>query len=190
MTITRWPALLLVAIGILLMMPAGCDLLTPKARLVASNPVGGAMLADAPSEVVLSYAGELSRSSSVRVRRTVTLDSQGREEATGGTPVAETFGSSVLSADRRVLRIRLPDGLPGGLYLVEWTAVDVRSGNARHGDLYFGVRMKVPRFIRDGGASRESDPYERDRREMLGGGVLAVLLGLASRWYANALQGR
>jgi methionine-rich copper-binding protein CopC len=189
-TTARWPGLLLVAIGVLLMLPAGCDLLTPKAGLVASNPVGGAMLADAPSEVALTYSGGLSSSSSVRVRRTVTLDAQGREEATGGTPVAESFGSSALSADRRVLRIRLPDGLPGGLYLVEWTAVDVRSGNARHGDLYFGVRMKVPRFIRDGGASRESDPYERDRREMLGGGVLAVLLGLASRWYANALQGR
>jgi methionine-rich copper-binding protein CopC len=171
-------------------MPAACDLLTPKARLVASNPVGGVMLADAPSEVALKYSDQLSHGSSVRVRRTVTLDSQGREEATGGIPVAESSGSSVLGADRRVLRMRLPDGLPGGLYLVEWTTVRARGGAERNGDLYFGIRMEVPRFIRDGGAPREDDPDARDRREMLGGGALAVLLGLASRWYANALQGR
>ena len=186
----RWPSRLLIALGILLMVPAGCDLLTPKARLVISNPVGGAVLAHPPSEVALTYSDELSHSSSVRVRRTVTLDWAGGEEATGGTPVAEATGKSALSVDRRTLRARLPDGLPGGLYLVEWTTVRARGGKQRHGDLYFGVRMKVPRFIRNGGTSRERDPYERDRREMLGGGVLAVLLGIASRWYANALQGR
>jgi methionine-rich copper-binding protein CopC len=180
---------LLIAIGALLMVPAGCDLLTQKASLVASDPAGGVMLSGAPSDVALTFSDELSPSSKITVRRTVTLDWAGREEATGGTPVADASGESALSVDRRTLRLRLPEQLPGGLYVVDWTSVRARSNDERYGDLYFGVRMKVPRFIRDGGAPRESDPRERDRREMLGGGVLAVLLGLASRLYARAAQG-
>jgi methionine-rich copper-binding protein CopC len=171
-------------------MPAGCDLLTPKARLVASDPAGGAALSAVPSDVALTFGDELSPSSRVRVRRTVTLDWAGREEPTGSTPVVDALGSSALSVDRRTLRVRLPEELPGGLYLAEWTTVRAADNAERFGDLYFGVRMKVPRFIREGGAARESDPHERERREALGGGVLAILLGLGSRWYARAMQGR
>jgi methionine-rich copper-binding protein CopC len=173
-----------------MMIPAGCDVLTPKARLAASDPVGGAMLSGPPSDVTLTFSDELSLSSKLTVRRTVTLDEAGQQLHTGGTPVADASGSSALGVDRRTLRVRLPEALPGGLYLVEWTTLRASGDGTRYGDLYFGVRMKVPRSIRDGGASRESDPHARDRRELLGGGVLAILLGFASRWYANALQGR
>ena len=184
----RWPSLLLIALGALLMVPAGCDLLTQKARLVASDPAGGVMLSGAPSDVSLTFSDELSPSSTITVRRTVTLDWAGREEATGGTPVADASGESALSIDRRTLRVRLPEQPPGGLYVVDWTSVRARSNDERYGDLYFGVRMEVPRFIRDGGAPRERDPYERDRRAALAGGVILIMIGLAWRWYAIAAQ--
>ena len=187
---TRWPSLLLMALGLLMLIPAGCDVLTPKARLSASDPAGGAMLSGPPSDVTLTFSDELSPSSKLTVRRTVTLDEAGQLLYTGGTPVAGASGSSALSVDRRRLRVRLPDALPGGLYLVEWTTLRASGNYTRYGDLYFGVRMKVPRSIRDGGVSRETDPHARDRRALLGGGVLAILLGFAWRRYVNALQGR
>ena len=186
----RWPGSLLFVLGVLLMTPAGCHLLMPKASFVASEPEGGAVLRAAPSDVGLTFSGEVSPSSTIKVRRTVTLDWAGREDPTGGTPVADASGESALSVDRRSLRVRLPEGSPGGLYLVEWRTVRAARGDERYGDLYFGVGMKIPRSIRDGGAPRESDPYSRERREALGGGVLAILFGFASRWHANALRGR
>jgi len=169
--------------------PSACGLLMERQLLTATDPAGGVSLASPPSDVTLTFSDDLSPSSRISVHRTVTLDETGRQQHTGGRSVADASGSSALSVDRRSLRVRLPDRLPGGLYVVEWTTVRARDSDERHGDLYFGVRMPVPRSIRDGGASRERDPSEPDRRETLVGGILAILIGLAWRWYARELQG-
>jgi len=184
-----WPTRLLMALGVLMAIPSACGLLMERQLLTATDPAGGVSLASPPSDVTLTFSDDLSPSSRISVHRTVTLDETGRQQHTGGRRVADASGSSALSVDRRSLRVRLPDRLPGGLYVVEWTTVRARDSDERHGDLYFGVRMPVPRSIRDGGASRERDPSEPDRRETLVGGILAILTGLAWRWYARELQG-
>ena len=169
--------------------PSACGLLMQRSLFVSADPAGGVSLSASPSDVTLTFSDDLSPSSRVAVHRTVTLDGTGQQLFSGGTPVADATGPLALGADRRTLRVRLPEGLPGGLYVVEWTTVRARDSDERHGDLYFGVRMPVPRSIRDGGASRERDPSEPDRRETLAGGILAILIGLAWRWYANELRG-
>jgi methionine-rich copper-binding protein CopC len=187
---TTWPGILLIAFGTFALLTAGCDLLTPKARLSASEPAGGAMLSAAPSDVALTFSDELSPSSKVSVHRTVTLDETGQQLHTGGTPVADASGLPALSADRRTLRVRLPEGLPGGLYVVDWNTVRARGRAERFGDLYFGVRMPVPHFIRGGGGAEESGPGERNRRTALAGGIVLILIGLAWRWYGGAVRGQ
>jgi len=169
--------------------PSACGLLMQRSLFVGADPAGGVSLSASPSDVTLTFSDDLSPSSRITVHRTVTLEETGRQQHIGGARVADATGSSALSVDRRSLRVRLPDRLPGGLYVVEWTTVRARDSDERHGDLYFGVRMPVPRSIRDGGASRERDPSEPDRRETLAGGILAILIGLAWRWYARELRG-
>jgi hypothetical protein len=122
------------------------------------------------------------------VRSTVTLNETGEEHATGDTPVAEAVGVLALGAGRRTLCEGWPAGPPGGLSVVDWTTVRAGGGAERFGDLYFGVGMEVPRFIRDGGGARESERYARDRREALAGGLLLILIGFAWRVYVKTMQ--
>lgn len=187
---TRWPGLFFVVFGGLVLIPPACSLLAPRATLVGSNPSGGAMLSGAPPRVGLAFGEAISPSSKATVLRTVTLDGAGRETPTGGTPVAKASGPSAIGADLKSLGVPLPDGLPGGLYRVDWEAVPARGGARRYGDLYFGVGMPVPGFIRRGGAPDEHAADEMELREGLAAGIVSMLVGLFWLRYANAVKGR
>lgn len=173
-----WVRILLIAFGTVMLLNYGCNALTPRARLLSSEPAAGVALHAVPAFIMLTFSEALSTDSSMRVQRTVTLLGGGTQHATGGIPVTEATGAPALSADHRTLRARLPEDLPGGLYAVSWTAVCARSRAERSGELYFGVGMAVPAHIVRDGVLDERDVAEDDRREMLLGAMVLLAVGI------------
>jgi methionine-rich copper-binding protein CopC len=171
---------LLIAWGLILAGYGAWDLLKPRGRLVDSSPKPYALLESVPPAVELRLSDALSPASEIEVQSTITVLPSGEREATGGVNVTRSSGLDPRDAERRTLRAELEPGVPGGLFVVRWTAVAAHGGARRFGSYYFGVGMAVPEHIRDEWAGRiyERDYWWRGTRSALAGGVILVLLGI------------
>src|SRR5512141_3259689 len=93
-----------VVIGALLLVAAGATGASAHADLASSDPAEGAVLATAPSQVVLTFTEAADPTlSSVQV------------QGPGGTPVAT---GPVAAQGLETLSVSMPDGLPDGTYAV------------------------------------------------------------------------
>ena len=166
--------------GSLLLLYGVWSLIVPRARFVSSSPSPGATIERPPSAVTVAFSRPLDPQSTIEVLSTISLSPSGEQSFTDGATLATTSGLDAGDARRRTLRVELPPELPGGLYVVRWTAMTEGGRARRFGTYYFGVGMPVPEHImRDvPGALQEQDHRARERRSVVLGGV--ILLGLVA----------
>lgn len=127
-TLRRWFAVLLVGIG-LFAWPG--EPASAHANLVRSEPAAGAVLAQAPDELVLEFSEDLDPGfSSVKL-----LDA---------TMVMVAEGPGVIDPTTpRVLRLAL-ERLPNGTYSAVWKARSAVDGHITHGSVGFSVGVSSP----------------------------------------------
>lgn len=156
----------LATFALLLSLAAGAHALMVKSEPPADKPQ-----AQPPNRITAWYSQELdTRMSAMRV-----FDAQGRQVDTGDGRV------NLNDPDHASMVVTLPEGLPGGSYVVRWTAVSVEDGDPTGGEFSIAAAS--------GGESRKTEPASavngQHRRVtwMLGGGAagLGVLLVAVSR---------
>jgi hypothetical protein len=76
----------------------------------------------------------------------------------------------------------IPASLSAGLYHVAWHALPARGGLGRHGSFSFGVGVPVPADTSGATHSlQDRDAGERGRQQVIGSGVLLLMLGALLR---------
>ena len=118
--------------------PAGAH-----AQVKKSSPADGALLDEAPSEVVITFTEPPDPQLS-------TIDVVG----SGGQSV--TSGESELDpTDAHQLRVALQE-LPKGVYTITWRTVSKTDGHVTGGSLSFGVGVQPPKPGEAGGGATET----------------------------------
>ena len=175
--------ILLVIFGAVLFLFGLFDLLMPRARLVNSNPPAGAVVAEVPSAVLVSFSNKLAPGSRIDVTSTVELLPSGEKEYLRGGSVVLKSGIDPGDSSGKSLRADLKPGLHKGLYWVSWTTKVAGWRSISNGRTVFAVGMNVPDHITEdmGGAIWERNYDYRGRRAALIGGVVLLALALVVR---------
>ncbi|HET7645766.1 MAG TPA: copper resistance CopC family protein [Candidatus Limnocylindria bacterium] len=167
--LTRFVAPIASAV-VLLTLPA---VVAAHAGLESSTPEAGANLDTAPTEVVLTFSGELDPTSAF-----VVTDADGTSAGAGELDLDV--------ADRNVLSGAVDISQPG-VYTVSWTAVSI-DGHREDGSFEFGFRTDAAAPATDDHHDEASSP---DTAMAAPGDVSAVsLIGLALLASAATLAGR
>ena len=172
-----------VLFGVALLLFGVLDQITPRARLVISNPSAGAIIPEPPSAVILNFSNQLAPESTMDVTSTIRLLASGEMEFLDGSSVILKSGIDPTDAGGKSMRADLRPGLHQGLYWVNWRTTTARWKTVTYGKTYFAVGMPIPQDVtRDmKGTIRERNYQWRSRRSAIVGGVVMIALGFFIR---------
>ncbi len=175
-------AICIVAIffGVALLLFGLLDLVVPHARFVSSNPPAGAIIAEPPSKVSITFSNRLAPESNMDVTSTIRLLPSGETDHLDGGSVVTSAGIDPVDSTGKSMRANLRPGLHKGLYFVNWRTTTAGWRTVTYGRTAFGVGMVIPDHItRDMSGNIWERTYDwRGRRGAIVGGVVMIGLGL------------
>lgn len=162
----------LAALGVLLLVFSGADVLRTRASYLSSQPAPGTSLEVAPSAVRVTFRAELDPASSIRLTR---LGNASGSDLPRDIAIVRRLASD--DPLRRTIEA-VPTPLSSGLYRVTWQALPAGGGVPRHGSYSFGIGAPVPEDTPSITHSlQDRDSGSRSRRHTILGGLLLLVLG-------------